>query len=73
MLPDAATCCAFLLLLLASMDSRVRGRRPVPLSCNKIMALIRGALDSWKAQVDKKILDAARRKEGARHFDGRWS
>ena len=35
--------------------------------------MVRGALDSWKAQVDKKILDAPRRKEGARRFDGCWS
>ena len=35
--------------------------------------MVRGALDSRKAQVDKKILGAPRRKEGARRFDGRWS
>ena len=35
--------------------------------------MVRGALDSWKAQVDKKILGAPRRKEGARRFAGRWS
>ena len=35
--------------------------------------MVRGAQDSWKAQVDKKILDAPKRKEGARRFAGRWS
>ena len=35
--------------------------------------MVRGALNSWKAQVDKKILSAPRRKEGARRFAGRWS
>ena len=35
--------------------------------------MVRGALDSWKAQVDKKTLYAPRRKEGAGRFDGRWS
>ena len=32
--------------------------------------MVRGALDSWKAQVDKKILGAPRRKEGARRLLG---
>ena len=35
--------------------------------------MVREALGSWKAQVDKKILGAPRRKDGARRFDGRWS
>ena len=35
--------------------------------------MVRGALDSWKAQVDKKILGAPRRKEGAKRFGVRWS
>ena len=35
--------------------------------------MVRVALDSWKAQVDKKILGAPRCKEGARRFNGRWS
>ena len=35
--------------------------------------MVRGALDSWKAKVDKKILGAPRRKEGSRRFAGRWS
>ena len=35
--------------------------------------MVRGALDSWKAQVDKKILSAPTRKEGVRRFDGRLS
>ena len=35
--------------------------------------MVRGALDSRKPQVNKKILGAPRLKEGARRFDGRWS